>query len=177
MESSSSHFILFQSLSGLHTFVAHAAVSKHVCEYCQGPDTRRWVFLSSFVSLVWCTDFHTFHKDQWISCHTMGDKNGQEAGSWNLSPALIVSELSWWRYFFKLSDLIAGSGPWYFQVCQGHSTLRTPQKPFDLWVLVLISKKQLSCNKCLLRVLPPCDIVKCFIHSQQEICSCCWINM
>ena len=58
--------------------------------------------LSSFVSAVWCTDFHTFHGDQWNSCHTMGDKFRQEAGSWALSRALMVSELFWWRYFFKL---------------------------------------------------------------------------
>ena len=95
--------------------------------------------LSSFVSLVWCTDFHTFHGDQRNSCHTMGDKTRQEARSWVLSPALMVSEVSWWRCFFKMSDLIADSGPWYFQVCQGHSALWLPQMPFQLRVLALIS--------------------------------------
>ena len=111
--------------------------------------------LSSFVSLVWCTDWHTFHKDQRNSCHTMGDKTRQEAGSWVLSSALMVSELSWWRYFFKMSDLIADSGPWYFQVCQGHSALCMPQMPFQLRVLALISENPPSCDKCLLRIGDP----------------------
>ena len=98
--------------------------------------------LGSFVSLVWCTDFQTFYRDQRNSCHTMGDKTQQEAGFWASSPALLVSELSWWCYFFKLSDLIADSGLWYFQICQGHSALWMPQKPFQLGVLALINKKQ-----------------------------------
>ena len=67
-----------------------------------GPWHSALSVLSSFVSLIWFTDFHTFDGDQQNSCHTMGDKTRQEAGSWALSPALMVSELSWWRYFFKL---------------------------------------------------------------------------
>ena len=38
------------------------------------------------------------------------EKTLQEAGSWALSPALVASDNSWWRYFFKLSDLIADRG-------------------------------------------------------------------
>ena len=48
--------------------------------------------------------------------------------------------ISWWRYLFKLSDLIADNGAWYFQVCQGHSVLWMPQMPFHLRVLALTSK-------------------------------------
>ena len=99
--------------------------------------------LSSFLSLVWCTHFHTFERDQRNSWHTMSDKIQQEAGSRALSLALMVSELSWWRYFFKLSNLIADSGPWYFPVCQGHSALWEPWMPRELWVLALISKNHL----------------------------------
>ena len=127
-----------------------------VCQsrVCYLPTTRALTLgagcLSSFEPLVWCTDFQTFDGDQRNSCHTMSDKTRQEAGSWALSPALMDSELSWWRYFFKLSDLIADSGPWYFQVCQGHSALWEPWMPLELWVLALISKKQPSCDKCLL---------------------------
>ena len=51
--------------------------------------------------------------------------------------------------------MIGDSGPWYFQVCQDHSALWMPQKPFQFRVLALISKKQPSCNKCLLRILLP----------------------
>ena len=61
--------------------------------------------LSSFVSLVWNTDFQTFDRDQPISCHTMGDKTRQEAGSWALSPALMVSDNSWWRYMFSICPI------------------------------------------------------------------------
>ena len=119
----------------------------------QDPDTRHLV-LSSFVSLIWNTDFQIFHRDQQISCHTMDDKTWQEAGSWALSPALMVSELFWWHYFFKLFNLIANSGLWYFQVCQGHTALWMPQKPFQLRVLALISEKPpFFCNKCLLCII------------------------
>ena len=50
----------------------------------------------------------------------------------------------------------ADSGPWYFQVCQGHSALWMPQMPFQLRVLALTNKKQPSWDKCLLRdILTP----------------------
>ena len=147
---------------------------KFIRQYClkmdniPGPWHLALDVLSSFVSLVWCTDFHTFHGDQRNSCHTMGDKTRQEAGSWVLSPALMVSELSWWRYFFKMSDLIAESGPWYFQVCQGHSALWMPQMPFQLRVLALISEHPPSCDKCLLRIWllrdHPLGCLPCFLH-------------
>ena len=113
--------------------------------------------LSSFVSLVWNTDFSIYNRYQRIWCHTTGDRTRQEAGSWTLSPAPMVSDnfWSWWRYFFNLSNLIASGGLWYFQVYQRHGTLWKPQKPFQLRVLVLRSKKQPSCDKCLLRILLP----------------------
>ena len=112
----------------------YGCVATSVVMVTSGPWHLAQGVLSSFVSLVWCTDFQTFHRDQRISCHMIGDRTQQEAGSWALSPALMVSELSWWRYFFKLFDLIADSGPWYFQVCQGHSALWVLQKPFQLRV-------------------------------------------
>ena len=85
----------------------------------------------------------------------MGGKTRQETGSWALSQALVVSDNSWWRYFFKLSDLIAGSDQWCFQVCQGHSALWMPLKPFQLRALALISEKQPSCDKCLPYIITP----------------------
>ena len=62
----------------------------------------------------------------------------QEAGSW-----FMVSDNSWWHYFFNLSYLIADSGLWYFQVCQSHRALEMRQKPFQLPVLVLTVKNNL----------------------------------
>ena len=120
-----------------------------------GPRHSAPCVLSSFVSLVCKTDFSIFNRHQQILCHTIGDKTQQDAESWALTPALVVSDNSWWRYFFKLSDLIANSGQWYFQVCQGPSALRMPWKPFQLRVLALMSQKQPSCDKCLLFILLP----------------------
>ena len=138
--------------------IVYVEVSSQTGKIFPGPWHSAPGVLSSLVLSVWCTDFHTFRGNQQNSCHTMGDKTQQEAGSWAVNPALMVSELSWWRYFFKLSNLMADSGPWYFQLCQGHSTLWMPQMPFQLWVLALISKKPPSCDKCLLRLWLPRDI-------------------
>ena len=81
------------------------------------------------------TGISEFYVTRWV------DKTRQEAGSWGLSPTLLVSYNSWWRYFFNLSNLIADRGPWYFQVCQSHSTFWMPQKPFQLRVLSVTSEK------------------------------------
>ena len=51
-------------------------------------------------------------------------------------------------------DSLSASGP-PVQVCQGHSALWRPQKPFQLRVLALRSEKQPSCDKYFLRILQP----------------------
>ena len=57
-------------------------------------------------------------------------------GRWkDVLPTLTCIEVSGCRH----------SGPWYFQVCQGHSALWMPQMPLQLRVLALVSEKQPYC--------------------------------
>ena len=115
-----------------------------MCWHCSRADTRRLVFSVPLCrwferqTFQFLTGISDFYVTRWVT---------NTARSWisSLNPALVVSDNSWWRYFFlNLSDLIADRGPWYFQVCQSHSALWTPQKPFQLRVLALTSEKQFS---------------------------------
>ena len=111
------------------------AWSKLTCY--QSTDTRRLVFKVPLCRWFETQTFKLFTgiSEFYVTCQM--DKTQQEAGSWALNPALVASVNSWWCYFFKLSDLIADRGQWYFQVCQGHSALWELWKPPELWVLTL----------------------------------------
>ena len=128
--------------------------------------------LSSFVSLVWKTDFQIVHRyvTRWV------DKTWQEAGFWALSPALVASDHSWWLYFFNFSDLIAHRGQWYLQVCQSHSTPLELSKTTGALGFSTDKWKQLSCDKCLLHML-----LRGILTAKSTICSlpartCCCLS-
>ena len=118
-----------------------------------GPWNLAPCVLNSFVSLVWKTDFPIFNGYHRILCYTMGDKIQQKAGSWVLSLALVVSNNSWWLYFFQFVRIwLSIEVSYIFRFVKVIAPSGAVRNHWSCWDLALTNENQPSCDECLLRM-------------------------